>query len=478
MTQPGWGSERKLTAISRSGLSVPARQAVFDKQILPDRSVLDYGCGRGVDVRLLRQMGCEAIGWDPFYQPDARLEPSDVVLLTYVLNIIEDPVERRRTLERAWNLANTILIVSARLVWERSKVNGAEFGDGVLTQRHTFQHLFKASELRAYVAEITDVRAIAASPGVIYSFKDDTARLSYLAHRVMSDEQWLASDDTVSAIAALIDHVERRGRPPRLEEMPLSTAQLLGHLRPSEVRRLVKDSVEPVKVAAGAKQTTLNTLLFLAVELFNGRGPFTSLPITVQFDIRAFFSSYKEACHRADRLLLKLKDDTYVRGAMHASGVGKLTATALYVHQRALDQLPTILRLYEHCASIAAGRPHAWTIAKLHHQGRAVSWLDYPDFDSDPHPRLLTSYHVDLGSFETAHRSYSVSDNRPLLHRKHEFLHPDDPDAGKYRRLTQAEVRAGLYENPHLIGTESGWEKELLRCGRALRGHRLVRTHG
>jgi hypothetical protein len=36
-------------------------------------------------------------------------------------------------------------------------------------------------------------------------------------------------------------------------------------------------------------------------------------------------------------------------------------------------------------------------------------------------------------------------------------------------------VKAGLYEHPHLIGTENGWEAELRRCGRHLRGHRLVR---
>jgi hypothetical protein len=54
-------------------------------------------------------------------------------------------------------------------------------------------------------------------------------------------------------------------------------------------------------------------------------------------------------------------------------------------------------------------------------------------------------------------------------------LAPDDSDVAKYRRLTEAEVRAGLYEQPHLIGTEKGWEAELARCGRQLRGHRLVR---
>ncbi len=89
---------------------------------------------------------------------------------------------------------------------------------------------------------------------------------------------------------------------------------------------------------------------------------------------------------------------------------------------------------------------------------------------------MLTSYQVDLTTFDAFHRSYDSRDNRPLLHRKHEFLHPDDPDAAKYRRLTEAEVRAGLYANPHLIGTEKGWESELARCGKALRGHRLVRV--
>ncbi|WP_055699757.1 DNA phosphorothioation-associated putative methyltransferase [Streptomyces silaceus] len=471
-------SKRWLTAIKRGSLSVPARQALLDRQILPGDAVFDYGCGRGEDVHALRNMGCDATGWDPFYKPDVQLKPAPVVLITYVLNVIEDPAERQRTLQRAWKLTDRVLIVSARLTWEKSKVNGQEFGDGLLTRRKTFQHLYGTNELRTYVEEITGVRAVSASPGIIYAFKTDSDRLNYLARRIVTDEQWLASSDTTTAVAALMDHVERRGRPPRLEEMPLHTAQLLAHLRPSEVHRLVRESADAAKVEEGAKRTTLNTLLFLAVELFNGRGPFTSLPLTVQLDIRAFFSSYKEACRRADRLLLKLREDAYIRGAMNASAVGKLTPTALYVHRRAVERMPTVLRLYEHCASIAAGRPQAWTVVKLFHRGRAVSWLDYPEFDRDPHPRLLTSYQVDLETFETSHHSYEHRDNRPLLHRKHEFLHPDDPDAPKFQRLTESEVKADLYAHPHLIGTEKGWESELMRCGRALRGHRLVRARG
>ena len=111
------------------------------------------------------------------------------------------------------------------------------------------------------------------------------------------------------------------------------------------------------------RRTTLNTLLLLGMEVFNGRGPYRGLPLAVQSDVRAFFSSYREACRRADRLLLKLREDDYVRGAMRNS-VGKMTPTALYVHRRAVDEMPVVLRLYEHCAAIATGRPSGWNVVK------------------------------------------------------------------------------------------------------------------
>ncbi|WP_433562293.1 DNA phosphorothioation-associated putative methyltransferase [Nocardia sp. CA-151230] len=470
----GWNSDRRLTAIKRSSLSMPARQAVIDRQVRAGVRVLDFGCGRGDDVQSLRQLDIDVCGWDPHYFPGHAPQSTDVVLLTYVLNVIEDPAERRATLRRAWELAREVLVVSARLVWDRRRVTGDEFSDGILTGRHTFQHLFGASELRDFVQETIGRRCVSAAPGVVYAFRNDAARVAFLARRVVPDAEWLDCTDTTSAIAATVDFTERRGRMPRLEEMSDPLSQLLGHLRSSELQRLIRRSADPAKVEQGRTRSTLNTLLFLGVELFNGRGPFGRLPLPVQLDIRAFFASYTEACRRADRLLLKLRDDSYVRGAMRGSRAGKLTPSALYVHRSAVEQIPVVLRLYEHCAAIAAGRPVEWTVLKLKHEGRAVSWLDYPAFDIDPHPKLRTSYSIEMQRLHTSHQSYDDSPNRPLLHRKHEFLAPEDPDVPKYRRLTASEVRAGLYDFPHLIGTEQGWEAELRRCRRELRGHRLV----
>ena len=211
------------------------------------------------------------------------------------------------------------------------------------------------------------------------------------------------------------------------------------------------------------------------MEVFNGRSPLQSLSLPVQADVRTFFESYKEACRRADRLLLKLRDDAYLRNVMRNS-VGKMTPTAIYVHRRAAESMPVLLKLYEHCGAIAVGRPADWDLIKLSHEGRSVSWLGYPEFDREPHPRLAWSYSVDMRTLEGSYRSYLDSDNRPLLHRKHEFLRADDPKVAKYRRLTEQEVRAGLYAQPHLIGNERGWEAAMNLAGVRLLGHRLIQA--
>jgi DNA phosphorothioation-associated putative methyltransferase len=325
------------------------------------------------------------------------------------------------------------------------------------------------------VERVTGVACVSPVPGVVYAFKDEALRLRFLARRLTPDTSWLESQDAAGALRAVVHFLEQRGRHPRLEETPEHMLALLRHLRPAELNRLVAAAANPTRIEQGQQRTTMNTLLFLAVELFNGRGPFRSLPLTVQYDVRAFFQSYREACHRADRLLLKLRDDAYVVAAMRRS-IGKLTPTALYVHRRAADLMPVVLRIYQHCGGVAAGPPPDWTLIKLHHDRRMVSWLSYPEFDADPHPRLARSYSVDLRSLESRYRDYSNSENRPLLHRKEEFVSPDDPEAPKYRRLTQSELRAGLYRNPEVIGTETGWRAELERCGVHLRGHRLLRN--
>src|SRR5262245_7554173 len=120
---------RGQTAIRRTNVSRPVALALDDGVIRSDRSFFDFGCGRGTDVAALRDMGVEASGWDPVHSAHAEKSAAHVVNLGYVVNVIEDPDERRETLREAWELSTTTLIVAARLDWDIKTSQALPFAD-------------------------------------------------------------------------------------------------------------------------------------------------------------------------------------------------------------------------------------------------------------------------------------------------------------------------------------------------------------
>ena len=171
--------KREKTAIVRFKHSKPVLLALSHRIIEPGTSVFDYGCGRGEDVKYLRSQGVRANGWDPHYQPDTALTTADVVNLGYVLNVIEDPVERQTTLRRAYDLAQRALIVAVR-VDHALLETGIEFSDGLLTSRGSFQKLYKQSEFKEYLENSLGKRPHMVALGIAYVFKDEGLESSYL----------------------------------------------------------------------------------------------------------------------------------------------------------------------------------------------------------------------------------------------------------------------------------------------------------
>ena len=129
-------------------------------------SVLDYGCGRGDDLRALIAAGIECSGWDPVYLPDEELANADIVNLGYVINVIEERSERKETLAKAFKLTNRLLCVSAMLGNEATLEKFKPYKDGVVTKRGTFQKYFFQSELREFIESTLGADAVAAGPGL------------------------------------------------------------------------------------------------------------------------------------------------------------------------------------------------------------------------------------------------------------------------------------------------------------------------
>jgi DNA phosphorothioation-associated putative methyltransferase len=225
-----------------------------------------------------------------------------------------------------------------------------------------------------------------------------------------------------------------------------------------------------------ARRNTEDLLVYLALGRFRRRPPISALPVGLQRDIRSFSGSYANACRLADDRLFQAGDDEAVDDACRRSAVGKLLPNALYVHRSALESLDPLLRVYEGCARAYRGEIAGANLIKLHRQSGKVSYLVYPDFETDPHPALLRSIKLNLRSRAIESLDDAGSANPPILHRKETFLPPDQPLRSKFERLTRQEERAGLLDETATIGTRSGWAERLRSMGYFLREHRLVRS--
>jgi DNA phosphorothioation-associated putative methyltransferase len=75
-----------------------------------------------------------------------------------------------------------------------------------------------------------------------------------------------------------------------------------------------------------------------------------------------------------------------------------------------------------------------------------LSFLAYPEFDSDPHPALKHAITIDLATGKARRTDYTGHVNPPILHRKETFLPAGHPLRAQYEALTRAEEAAGLYE--------------------------------
>ncbi len=154
------------TAIARSVLSRPVWEYVSRGLLVESESVLDYGCGRGADVAILRLRGFRAEGYDPhppfgFPRPSG---PFDTVAATYVVNVIPTRAERAAMLADAWSLVRPggRLLVASRsrrdvaLAARRSR--WTRHGDGWRPTPTTFQVGLGVADLAELGAELAPAR--------------------------------------------------------------------------------------------------------------------------------------------------------------------------------------------------------------------------------------------------------------------------------------------------------------------------------
>ncbi len=445
---------RHRTAMARRALSTPMQALWRHGYLGAALSVFDYGCGRGDDLAALAASGVTADGWDPYYRPDAPRAEADVVNLGFVLNVIEDPDERREALTRAYGLARKVLAVSAILGGRAASEQHRAFGDGVLTSRSTFQKYFGHEELGDYVAAALGREPVSVGPGLFFVFRRDEDEQDFLEERQRSSGRFGAmpvrpaverparepraprvakpkAPTRWERHAELVEEFWRAcvaiGRAPREEEFA-RMGELTRDVASAAVvlRRLTEErGAEELEQARVRRVGDLS--VFFALNLFERRRSAGALGARAARDVREFWGSQAKAAEAGQRLLFSLRDARAVEAACEAAaaqGIGALVAgESLQVDARLVNELPPALRVYVGCAGKLYGEAQNADVVKLHIGSGKVSLMRYDDYEGSAVPLMVERVKIDLRRQQVSYYAYGGEYEPQPLWMKSRYMH-------------------------------------------------------
>jgi DNA phosphorothioation-associated putative methyltransferase len=455
--------------------------ALRDGVLTTGDEFFDFGCGHGEDVEFLKGMGFRAAGWDPVHRSSGAPCAADVVNLGYVVNVIEDPEERKSTLKRAYDLARGVLVVSALVGYgDYAPARATPYADGHVTTRGTFQKYFQQDELAEYVNAVTGGHPYVAGIGCFYVFKDPQREANYcrslleepvlrVAPRAERGHYQLHSE----VLGVIAQAVRRLGRLPLPDELPEASSAIAILAYSDDWVARLSGQLSPDELTAVRHARRGEVLLELVSSYFSESGKLrlADMNATMCADVRSMFGSISRAYREADELIGRLFRVERVAAACQAWKQGKATPDGLYFHSSLEQRLPFELALVVRAARVLAGDvAESTNLVKIGTRQLSVSFGEYPSFDKEAHPGLRRSIRVDFESGQVSIRDYADSSSPPILHRKELLVGRDYGGYERFRRLSRAEERLGLLGRRD-IGTRGSWAKLLAEHGVVIRGH-------
>jgi DNA phosphorothioation-associated putative methyltransferase len=456
---------RHKTAITRRELSVPMQLAVAHGVLSSGLTVLDYGCGLGDDVAALTLAGYAATGWDPHHAPDAPLREADLVNLGFVLNVIEDPEERRQTLQRAWRFARQAIVVSVMTFGKADLSNLKPYRDGYLTARGTFQKYYGQQELRDFIEASLGDSPRALGAGVFAVFRDKELEQEVLFRRrsgpplrpsgMRPPVRERVANRTVRPslverlrpeLEELWAHMLLRGRALDVEEIPEGLRRRLQSARVATQRAnelCLSELFEQEQLVEAARTRREDLLVRFAMLMFPGAPKYTTLPRALQRDVRALFGSHAIMLDEAKRLMFSAGKRELLASdisAAVASDIGAMRDDDTFRFALPnLDRLPPLLRLRILCAGLLRGGVEGADFVEVKLSSPRVKFIACADPDARV-PRVTELTRIDLGRTRV-----TVDKPEALgLFLKAQFLAGDDSRRSAQRAFDAALQASGL----------------------------------
>lgn len=482
---------RHRTAIQRYEPSRPVKSLLVN-DLLTNKTFFDYGCGHGDDLAALQNLSIEANGWDPHYQPDNEKIPSQVVNLGFVLNVIEEEQERKKTLSDAYDLCSELLVVGVMHEHQMNYTAAQPHKDGYLTTRNTFQKYFAQEEIASFIEGVTGEEPIAIGLGLFYAFKCESAKQDFVASTVRRKLDWDALRTRERKERVYAPRLNKYQKYQGLFDSFWHTCLEYGrtpipgeYVQLSELRRVAGSLPKAFDILQAEYNFELydeskvsrvaDLLVYFCMAQFKKRVPFNSLSKSLQTDIKLFFGNVSNLEEQAMELLMKAGNPEEVTKACRSVPFGRLDKEFFQFHSSYVNQLPLLLRIYVGCGSILYGQVKDADVIKIHKNSGKLSIMFYDNFWKNAHPVLKLRVKLKLRGQGVDVFDYDNLDTAQLLYEKDSLLADDHPKFKLFSKLTEQEMAAGLLRFSGYGPNQEEWEALLNARGVQLKGHKLIK---
>lgn len=392
--------DRHKTAISRGDFSKPLQLLMKHNLIDSSKTYFDYGCGLGDDIRALKLNGYDAIGWDPVHAPEQKKRKSEVVNLGFVLNVIEDPVERIEVLENVFNYTKKVLSIAVVTDNAPTAKNLRPYKDGFLTSRDTFQKYFKHEEIQDLIEETLNISAHPVAPGIFFIFKDEKDAQDFLSAKQNRRVDWnklnlhiypskherdaakkeLLYEKYREDLEKYWEYLLNLGRIPTDNDYPEGKAlKEKTNLSDKKLQSwfIERYGQKALEDAFNARRDDL--LVYLGLANFKRKVPFSALSNRLQKDMKSFFGSYQSAQIEALQELYKIGNPELIEEKCNTlnreKNIGTLDHQALFIKTEELQNLDPILRMYVGVAGLLYGDINDTDQIKIHKLSGKVTFI-------------------------------------------------------------------------------------------------------
>jgi hypothetical protein len=219
------------------------------------------------------------------------------------------------------------------------------------------------------------------------------------------------------------------GRKPELEESARRAEIEEGFGSLGKALRFLERFHGTEAVTAAFRSRKEDLTAYFALQQFEQRQSYQTLPEDQRRNVRTFFGNYQNAQAEARQLLFSAGKRELVRQLCREAannGLGWLEKDrALYLHTTLVERLPAVLRVYVGCASYLYGDATSADVIKIHIDSAKLTLMTCDDFAGKPLPRLLQRIKIRFRDQDVERFTYGEAYEPPYLYRKSRFITED-----------------------------------------------------